>query len=91
MKKLSEGFNTSQVSVGSTATLISPDTAGRDEVTIMNLGSTVVYLGNSSAVTTATGFPLPGIPNATITMQATAPIYGIVAAGSQTVAVMSEQ
>lgn len=91
MKKLSENFTTSQVTVGAAATLISPDTAGRDTVTIMNLGSTPVYLGNSANVTTANGFPLPGTVNATVTMETTAPIYGIVAAGSQAVAVLSEQ
>jgi hypothetical protein len=88
MKKMQEGFKTAQVSVGSTATVIVASEDGRDEVTIQNLGTTPVYLGDAN-VTTINGFPLPGVAGASVTIPATTAIYGRTASGSQTVAVLS--
>jgi hypothetical protein len=87
VKTLSENFSTSQVSVGTTATKILPGKAGVDEITIENLGTTQVFIGGPG-VTAATGFPLPGVAGASITLTTTQDIYGIVASGTQTVAVL---
>jgi hypothetical protein len=83
----------SQVSVTSTATLISaartgaPGT-GRVDITIENFGSTDVFLGGSG-VTISTGMKLPGNPGANTTITTTAAIYGIVASGNtQTVSAL---
>lgn len=87
MKKSYEDFTTAQVSVGTAATLIAAAQEGRDEVTIQQLGTTPVYLG-PAGVTTANGFPLPGVVGASVTIPVTTAIYGVVQAGSQTVAVL---
>lgn len=87
MKKSYEDFATSQVTVASTATLLTASADGRDEVTIQQLGTTPVYIGKAG-VTTATGFPLPGVAGASITLPATEGIYGITASGTQAVAVL---
>jgi hypothetical protein len=87
-KKNYEAFATAQVVVGTTATLISAARDGTDDVTIVNFGTTQVFIGNAN-VTTGTGFPLPGVVGASLTIPATTAIYGIVASGTQPVAVMS--
>lgn len=87
MKKPYEDFTTSQVTVAATATLIAASADGRDEVTIQQLGTTPVYLGKAN-VTTANGFPLPGVAGSSITLPATTGIYGITASGTQAVAVL---
>jgi hypothetical protein len=82
---------TGQVSVGTTVggTLIAaartgvPGT-GRASVTIVNTTTTAIYLGNTG-VTTTTGQLLPGVVGASITLNTTAAIYGIVAASTATV------
>lgn len=86
-KKLNEGFTTSQVAVTTSAAIVVPAAAGRDTVLLYNSGSATAYLGNSSGVTSSTGFPLPA--GASITMEATADIYAIGAAAT-TIAVLSE-
>lgn len=78
---------TTQVSVGTSATQIVAARAARDAVIIVNLGTTPVYLG-TSGVTTGNGLLLLGVQGAAITIPVTAAIYGIVGAGSQSVAVM---
>ena len=88
MKKTYEAFATSQVTVGATPTLISAARDGGDSVTIENLGTTQVFIGNAN-VTTGTGFPLPGVVGASLTIPATTAIYGIVASGTQAVAVLA--
>lgn len=81
---------TNQVSVASTATLIAAARTTRADVTIVNGGTTDVYLGNSSSVTTATGILLIGVKGAAITLDVTSDVYGIVATGSQTVSYAEE-
>lgn len=75
---------TGQVSVGNTATLIAAARAGRKSITIINAGTTDVYLG-ASGVATGTGLLLYGQKGAGITIDGGAAVYGIVASGSQTV------
>jgi hypothetical protein len=78
---------TAQVSVGTTATQIAALRAGRGSVTIENEGTTAVRIG-IAGVTTGNGFLLPGVVGASLTLQTTAAVFGIVAAGTQTVSVL---
>ena len=87
-KNMYEAFATSQVTVGATPTLISAARDGGDDVTIMNFGTTQVFIGNAD-VSVANGFPIPGVVGASLTIPATTAIYGIVASGTQPVAVLS--
>jgi len=75
-----------QVAVDTTlgGTQIVAARAGRQATTIVNLGTTDVYLG-VSGVTTGTGLLLLGVKGAAITIPGAAAIFGIVGAGSQTV------
>lgn len=82
-----EDFSTGQVSVGTSATLLFTAQPGVDEVTIQNLGTTEVFLGKAG-VTTSNGFPLPGVAGASITLPVTEAIYGVVASGTQSVAII---
>jgi hypothetical protein len=80
-------FAVSQVSITTTATQIVADNYGAEQVTIQNLGPTAVYIGGPG-VTTSNGFPIQGAAGTSLTLPATTAIYGIVAAGTQTVAVL---
>lgn len=84
MKDLNTNFATAQATIGATATLIVAQRRGRDTVTIENHGTTPVYIGRSN-VTTTTGILLPGVLGASISIETTDPIYGIVASGTQAV------
>lgn len=86
-KKLSESFTTSQIAVSTSAAVAVAGAPGRDTVTLYNSGSATAYVGNSSAVTTANGFPI--VAGAALTMEATSDIYAIGAA-STTLAVLQE-
>lgn len=86
-KTIHEDFSTAQVSVGTTATKLYTGQSGVDEVTIENLGTTPVYLGKAG-VTVSNGFLLPGAVGASLTLTTTSDIYGIVASGTQSVAVL---
>lgn len=83
-------FTSDQVSVGTTATLISA-TAGVDSDCLIKLGSAAgadVYLGGPG-VTTSNGFPLSAgetIPTADLRYD---DLYGIVASGTETVYVLA--
>lgn len=78
---------TAQVSVGATATLTAGFRGNRVAVTIQNHGATAMYCGNAG-VTALTGFRLPGVDGASITIPSQAEIFCITAAGSQTVSVL---
>ncbi len=56
----------------------------RNEITIVNHGTTDVYLG-PSGVTVSTGVLLSGVKGASITLPVYGAVYGIVSSGSQTV------
>lgn len=86
-KKINESFTTAQVAATTSAALAVAGAMGRDTVTLYNAGSATAYIGNSNAVTTANGFPIPA--GGAITMEATADIYAIGAAAT-TLAVISE-
>lgn len=85
------GYSTGQVNVTSGATLIVGALAGaigtgRVCVTITNLGTTTVWLGSTSGVTSSTGEPLAGVQYASVTRCTTSAIYGISGGATQTVA-----
>jgi hypothetical protein len=84
-KNLNANFATSQATVGATPTLIVAQRSGRDTVVIENTGTTAVYLGNS-AVSTTNGLLLPGVVGASVALETTDAVYGIVASGTQVVA-----
>jgi hypothetical protein len=83
-KNLNANFATSQATVGATATLIVAQRSGRDTVVVENTGTTAVYLGNSS-VTVNSGLLLPGVVGASVALETTDAVYGIVASGTQVV------
>ena len=69
-----------QVTVGTAATLIVAARDRRGAGTIENLGTNLVALGPTNAVTLANGFPLQGIAGATITIPTRGDIWGIAGA-----------
>jgi hypothetical protein len=84
VKNLNANFATSQATVGTTATLIVAQRTGRDTVVVENTGTTDVYIGNST-VSTTTGLLLPGVIGASVALETTDAVYGIVASGTQKV------
>lgn len=77
-------FVTGQSSIATTASLIVNARTGRQSVTVVNHGTTAIYIGGAS-VTTSTGVLLPGILGASVTIPTTVALYGIVASGTATV------
>lgn len=79
-----------QVTVGSSTELAAPRTGvagvGRVAVTVVNTGTTSLWIGNSG-VTSLTGLFIPPIPGASVTLNTTAGIFGQ-SAGSSTVSVL---
>lgn len=84
-QRASTTLNTNQVSVTSAGVLIVAARDPRNSVTVENLGTVAVYLGNSG-VTTTTGFLLPGVVGASVTFPFAGAVYGVVASTSQSVA-----
>lgn len=83
------GFKTAQVTVATTAngTLLAAARPGRHAVTIINHGTTIVYVGDLG-LTTSTGAYLAGVAGASITIPADTAVYGIVGTGTQAVSVL---
>jgi hypothetical protein len=79
-----------QVTVTTTATLLRAANTSRSAVVLVNHGSTNVFIGFTSAVTSTTGVMLVGIPGQTLTIQTRSSIYGIVASGTQVVGFYEE-
>jgi hypothetical protein len=82
-----------QISVASTATLIKAATATRSTIVLVNHGSTNVFIGFTTGVTTSGatgGAMLVGIPGSTLTFQTRSAIYGIAATGTQIVGFYEE-
>ena len=81
-------FRTSQVSIGTTATAIRP--IGFESyhiVKIKNLGSDVIYIGNSDSVSTSNGYPVAAGEEVQFFFSQPFQIYGV-AGSAQNVAVM---
>lgn len=79
---------TSQVSVGATATQIVAARSGRGSLTIENAGTTALWIGADATVTSSTGFLLPGVAGASVTVPSATAVFGITGGGSQTVTVL---
>lgn len=82
---MNANFATAQATIGTTPTLIVAKRTGRDTVVIENTGTTAVYLGASN-VSTTNGLLLPGVVGASVALETTDAVYGIVASGTQVVA-----
>lgn len=81
-------FATSQVTVAATATLTANFRGNRVAVTIQNHGTTAMFCGPAATVTTLTGFRLPGVDGASITIPSQAAVFCITAASTQIVSVL---
>lgn len=71
------------ITVNATATVIVALNSSRNSVAIANTGSVTVYVGDAN-VTTANGFPIAA--GASLGLNTTSAVYGIVATGTGTVA-----
>ena len=49
---------------------------------IVNMSTVSIFLGSSTSVTIANGLFLPGLVGASIVLDTTADVYGVVASGS---------
>jgi hypothetical protein len=80
---------TTQVSVDTTlgGKLLVAERAGRVKVTLVNHGTTDVFVG-AAGLTTGTGALLKGAAGQTLTLDGAMPVYGIVAASTQTISVI---
>jgi hypothetical protein len=72
----SAGTATGQVNVGTSATLIVAARAVRQNLTIVNMGTVDIYIGNAG-VTTATGLLLAGIRGANISITTPLAVYAV--------------
>ena len=82
-----------QVSVGSTATLLSATGAGRDGQTVLVQNPTAgqsVYIGGTGVTTASYGFLLLAGTAFAIELQDGEGIYGVVASSTQTVGVIRQ-
>ena len=77
-------FQTVVTTATSPATLLAAARAQRQFVTVINSGTTAVYLGGVG-VTAATGVMLPGVVGASITIAFTGDLYAVAASGTQAV------
>lgn len=77
-----------QVTIAATATLAANARANRVAVTLENHGTTAMYCGPTSAVTTSTGFRLPGVDGASLTLPYRGILYCITASGTQAISVI---
>lgn len=79
-----QNFGYGQITVASTATQIVAARTSRMDLTIANLGTVDIFIGDAS-VTTSTGFLLPGVKGAALTLPTQAAVYGIVASSTQAI------
>lgn len=77
-----------QVTVTGSATLVANSRGNRVAVTVENHGTTAMFCGQTSGVTTATGFRLPGVDGASLTLPYRGPLYCITSGGSQAISVI---
>ncbi len=82
-------FATSQISIGTTPTLIVNTNNSRLKITIINTTTANIWLGNSS-VNTANGQLLAGIVGYPASIRTTAPLFGIIGSGNQLVSYLEE-
>ncbi len=80
-----QAFSTGQATATATATQIVAAFPSRSGITITNAGTTDVYIGENSSVTTTTGHLLTGTKGASLSFATTGAIYGVTSGGSATV------
>ena len=76
-----------RVTVGTTPVKLTTANRLNKSVVIQNLGTTAVYLDDQPVTTATDGFPLPGVANASVTLDSPADIWGRTTSGTQEVAV----
>lgn len=81
-------FRTSQVAITGTATLVVAANSSRSGLELTNLGTTDVYYGENSSVTTATGDLLLGTKGAAKAFSTTGAVYAVTSGASQTISVL---
>ncbi len=84
-------FQTSQYTVGTSAVQLTPTPlTGRSSMSIKVIvtGNNIVYIGDSSGVTTSTGYPLFNGDSLQLDLTGADTVYAIATAVGQTVAVM---
>ena len=80
-----------QVSCGTTATLLAPANPRRRAVKITNVtGTQIVYLGFDSGVTSSNGDYLHSVAGSNTTIYASDAVYGIASVSAQTLSVLEE-
>ncbi|CAB4156669.1 hypothetical protein UFOVP655_96 [uncultured Caudovirales phage] len=86
------GISHERVSIGTTATLISAMSVGRDgqTVAIQNPTGSTVYLGGAGVTTSSYGYELGAGITFSIEMSHNEQLYGVVATGTQTVNVIRQ-
>jgi hypothetical protein len=85
----SPNLATGQITINTTATVISTTRTTRRSITVVNHGTTSIFLGGST-VSTTTGVLLIGVAGAAVTFNVTGTISGIVTSGSQQVSFEEE-
>lgn len=70
-------FSTNQVAVGTSGVIVVPARAGRQSVTLTSLTAVAYYVGNSTGVTAANGFPVPAVAGASLTISTAAAVYAV--------------
>mgnify|MGYP006948432015 CR=1 FL=1 len=87
----SDEFAASQVTVGTTATLLAAANPNRKFLQLINLDVAAIVFVGASNVTTTTGHQLPPTPSGELTFGnavTTAAVYGIVESGTCVVSVL---
>lgn len=79
-----------QVTVGTNATLIRVANQNRATITLINHGTTNVFIGFTNAVTTSTGALLVGVPGQQLVISTRTDIWGIAAGSAQVVGLLEE-
>ena len=83
-------FDTGQVTVTGTATLIAAKNPSRSGIVITNLGTVDVFLVENTNGTTSTGHLLVGTKGASLGFSTTNAIYGITTGASQAVSYLGD-
>lgn len=78
----------SQVSVATSATQTAQARSNRLAVTIQNHTTNNIYCGRDNAVSAVTGFRLPGVDGASITIPTSAVVWCIAVGGASTVSIV---
>jgi|ERR1700676_594078 len=81
---------TGQVSIANTATSIVSARGTRRSITVINHGTTDVFLGGTNSVTTSTGLLLIGAKGTVLKLDTASALWAIVASGSQTISFVEE-